>query len=92
MDEKIEVSLDRIQGIINSFNGREFKTTEVLSIYLGGFHSNKDTPAHYSFNAQFGRLLQRNSEQLNITEVRSGVSTKDDNNNSTTTSVWIANT
>lgn len=92
MDEYIEVSLERIQNIIDSFNGQEFETTQVLKNYSGCFYSNKDTPAYYSFNAQFGKLLKRNMDQLNITEIRSNVSTKDDRQNSTTTSIWRANT
>lgn len=30
MDEQLEVSLECIKNIIDSFDGREFKTTEVL--------------------------------------------------------------
>ena len=92
MDEKIEVSLSRIKEIVDSFDGKTFTTVEVLHQYSGGFHSNIDTPAFYSFNAQFGKLLKRNESSLNIIEEKSGVSIKDDNGHRTTTSNWKSRT
>ncbi|MGF1734198.1 hypothetical protein [Photobacterium satsumensis] len=88
MKENIEVSLERIQKIIESYNEKEFMTAEVIRDYSGGFYSNKDTPAYYSFNAQFGKLLKRNELSLRIVEVQSDVRTKDDNGYPTSTSVW----
>ena len=89
MDEKIEVSLSRIETIIGSFRGKvSFKTSDVVREYSGGFYSNVDTPAAYSFNAQFGKLLKRNADALKISEVKKGVSVKDDNDHPTTTSEW----
>ncbi len=88
MDEKIEVSLSRIETIIDSLRGNTFKTSDVVREYSGGFYSNIDTPAAYSFNAQFGKLLKRNVDVLKISEVKSGISVKDDNDHPTTTSEW----
>ncbi|RTR35887.1 hypothetical protein EKG38_24555 [Shewanella canadensis] len=88
MDEIIEVSVPRIQEIIDAFDASEFSTADVLREYSGGFYSNVGTPAHYSFNAQFGKLLQRNCESLRITENRNNVSIKDDNGHKTSTSFW----
>lgn len=88
MKENIEVSLERIQQIVESYNEKEFMTAEVIRDYSGGFYSNKDTPAYYSFNAQFGKLLKRNELSLRIVEVQSDVRTKDDNGHPTSTSVW----
>ena len=88
MDEKIKVSLSRIETIIDSLRGNTFKTSDVVREYSGGFYSNIDTPAAYSFNAQFGKLLKRNADVLKISEVKSGVSVKDDSGHPTTTSEW----
>ena len=88
MDESIEVSLDRIRAIIAGFESDEFSTSDVLREYGGGFFTNTGTPAHYSFNAQFGKLLKRNETALEIEEVRANVSAQDDNGRSTSTSVW----
>ncbi len=88
MDEKIEVSLHRIETIIDSLRSESFTTVDVLKQYSGGFFSNISTPPAYSFNAQFGKLLKRNASNLKITEVESGVHIKDENGHSTTTSVW----
>ena len=88
MDEGIEVSLARIKSIIESFNGNEFSTGDVIREYCGTFCSNIGTPAYYSFNAQFGKLLKRNVETLSITETDKSKTTKDDHGHSTTTSVW----
>lgn len=92
MNEKIEVSIERVQEIIDTFNGQEFKTIDVIKEYSGGFYSNKNTPAYYSFNAQFGKLLKRNEANLNIFEVEKNVRVKDEAGHSTSTSTWQANT
>ena len=91
MDEQIEVSLERIKIIINEKMGRIFTTGDILREYSGGFYSNIGTPAVYSFNAQFGKLLKRNESILQIKEYRSNLSIKDDNGNKTTTSEWKLN-
>ncbi len=88
MYEAIEVSLDRIGAIISRFREGEFSTIDVLREYGGGFYSNAETPAYYSFNAQFGKLLKRNAETLGIEEVRQNADGKDDNGRNTTTSIW----
>ncbi|BDA61035.1 hypothetical protein [Shewanella xiamenensis] len=92
MNEKIEVSIPRIQEIINDFGSAEFSTADVLRGYSGGFYSNVGTPAYYSFNAQFGKLLKRNSEALGITEIQSNVTIPDDNDHTTSTSFWRRST
>jgi len=88
MDERIEVSLSRIGAIINSIRGSTFTTADVLRQYSGGFYSNIGTPAVYSFNSLFGKLLKRNVGVLNISEVNSGVKINDDNGHPTKTSEW----
>lgn len=92
MDEIIEVSIPRIQEIINDFGSAEFTTADVLRGYSGGFYSNVGTPAYYSFNAQFGKLLQKNSATLEISEVQSNVTIPDDNGHKTSTSIWRRST
>ena len=92
MDESIEVSLTRIEEIINSFDGNEFTTADVLRAYSGGFYSNSNTPPNYSFNAQFGKHLKRNAGCLGITETRSKERIQDDNGHQTSASVWQRNT
>lgn len=91
MDEAIEVSLERIRNIIASLPRERFSTGDVIREYCGSFCSNIGTPAHYSFNAQFGKLLKRNEIALGIVEIEKGVSTKDDHEHKTTTSFWQAN-
>lgn len=88
MDERIDVSLERIKGIIDEFETSEFSTADVIRGYSGGFFSNTGTPAFYSFNAQFGKLLKRNAVELMITEIASEVSIKDDCQKPTSTSIW----
>lgn len=51
----------------------------------GGFHSNRNTPAYYAFNAQFGKLLKRNREIPAIDEHRADVPSTDDTQHPTTT-------
>ena len=88
MDEVIEVSLDRIKAIIQTLNAEQFSTGDVIREYTGGFFSNKNTPAYYSFNAQFGKLLKRNMDRLGIREISSNVQVKDDHGHDTSASVW----
>tara|TARA_R110002049_G_scaffold49267_2_gene141143 strand:+ start:1659 stop:1937 length:279 start_codon:yes stop_codon:yes gene_type:complete len=88
MDEDIAVSTNRIRQIIDAFGTSEFSTADVLREYSGGFYSNVGTPAQYSLNAQFGKLLQRNREAFRIREERSNVSIDDDNGHRTSTSFW----
>ena len=91
MNEQIEVSLDRIKIIINK-KGGTFTTADILREYSGGFYSNIGTPAVYSFNAQFGKLLKRNESKLQIKEVLPKVNVNDDNGHKTKTSMWELNT
>ncbi|WP_415243813.1 hypothetical protein [Zhongshania sp.] len=93
MDEVIEVSLERVEKIIDGFGADDFSTVAVLREYCGGFFSNKETPAYYSFNAQFGKLLRRNEERLGIVQVESAASETDDRVPpvKTTTSIWRRN-
>jgi hypothetical protein len=88
MDEQIKVSLYRITTIINEKMNNTFTTADILREYSGGFYSNIDTPASYSFNAQFGKLLKRNEKKLQIKEVSSKVYVIDDNGHKTKTSKW----
>lgn len=91
MDEAIPVSLDRIKAIIDGITSETFSTADVLRGYSGGFCSNHGTPAQFSFNAQFGRLLKRNENKLGIRELESDTPTDDDHGHPTRTSVWARN-
>ena len=88
MKDVIEVDLERIKNIINGFTKNEFSTIDVIREYSGGFYSNKNTAACYSFNAQFGKILQNNSNYLEITEIRTCENARDDNGNITSTTIW----
>ena len=88
MDERIDISLDRIHNCIQEINKSEFTTAEVIRKYFGRFCSNIGTPAIYSFNAQFGALLKRNATRLGITEIASSESIQDDHGHNTSTSRW----
>ncbi|MCA1778001.1 MAG: hypothetical protein LC637_01070 [Xanthomonadaceae bacterium] len=88
MDESIPVSLDRIRETITKIESETFSTADVLRGYSGGFCRNHGTPAHFSFNAQFGKLLKRNDKGLGIREVKSDVPIDDDHGHPTKTSIW----
>ena len=92
MDERIEVSLTRIESCIEALGGHEFTTADVIRQYFGRFCSNLKTPAVYSFNAQFGKLLKRNETRLKIIEIASNENTEDDHGHPTTTSRWRVGT
>ena len=92
MDEAIEVSLERIRNIIASLPRKPFSTGDVIREYCGAFCSNIGTSAHYSFNAQFGKLLKRNAIALGIVEVKKNASAKDDHDRRTSTSIWQVKT
>ncbi|WP_404419490.1 hypothetical protein [Marinospirillum sp.] len=88
MDEAIPVSLDRIRKMIAQIESEHFSTADVLRRYNGGFCSNHGTPAQFSFNAQFGKLLKRNAEDLGIREVEPDASIEDDHGHPTSSSIW----
>ena len=88
MEESIQVSLDRIRSIIATFGSAPFTTADVIRQYSGSFCSNTGTPAYYSFNAQFGKLLKRNENELSIMEIQKDFGIKDDHGHSTSTSIW----
>lgn len=92
MDERIEVSLTRIENCIRALGRDEFTTADVIRQYSGQFCSNLGTPPTYSINAQFGKLLKRNEARLGIVEIASNESTEDDNGHPTTTSRWRVST
>ena len=91
MDERIEVSLTRIASCIDALGLDEFTTADVIRKYSGHFCSDRETPAVYSLNAQFGKLLKRNETRLRITEIGSNESVKDDHRHLTSTSRWRVN-
>lgn len=92
MVEQIEVSLDRIREIISAFDiNSNFSTADVIEKYSGIFVSNIKTPAYYSFNAQFGKLLKRNEITLEIHEIEKEHSIKDGIGHKTKTSQWRRN-
>lgn len=90
MQDFIRVDLQRLQQIIDGYCGGEFYTADIIRAYSGGFYSNRNTPACYSFNAQFGQLLKRNENQLGIMEIESGIRIQDDLGHHTSTSVWCS--
>jgi hypothetical protein len=92
MDERINVSLERVRDCIQKLGGNEFTTADVIRKYSGRFCSNIGTPATYSFNAQFGALLKRNEAKLGIVEIAGNEPVKDDHGHDTTTSRWRIST
>jgi len=92
VDETIEVSLERVRAVILEIESPEFSTAEVIRGYCGGFFANTGTPAYYSFNAQFGKLLKRNFVTLGIKESTAKVPITDDNGHQTSASVWTRDT
>jgi hypothetical protein len=92
MDEKINISVERVRSCIQALNRKEFTTADIIRTYFGRFCSNIGTPATYSFNAQFGKLLKRNKTELGITEIARNEAITDDHDHNTTTSRWKVNT
>lgn len=86
--ERIEVSLDRIRSIIDELHVDRFSTGDIIKAYSGVFCSNLNTPAHYSFNAQFGKLLKRNKSNLRIRQIAESDQAKDDHGHPTSMSWW----
>jgi len=83
----------QVWDIQRSDISNEFSTVAVVREYCGGYFSNKETPAYYSINAQFGKLLKRNERRLGISQVESEASETDDRVPpvKTTTSIWRRN-
>ena len=92
MDEQIGVSLSRVRECIENVtqdrDSLEFTTVDVIRQYLGRFCSDLETAPVYSFNAQFGKLLQGNAESLGIVKIKPDVSIRDDHGHETKTSRW----
>ncbi len=90
MDDFIRVDLDTVKYIIVRFRERQnlILTSDVIRKYCGGFFSNVGIPAHQSFNAQFGKILKKHSEFLEIKEIAADVPVDDDRGHSTTASKW----
>jgi hypothetical protein len=88
MDERIEVSTERIGECICNLNKKEFTTADVLREYPGRFCSDTNTDVNYSFNAQFGKILSRNQDKLKIKKLAADIKIQDDFGNQTTTSKW----
>ena len=89
MDECIPISLERVEHCIAAVDGRcGFTTAQVIREYIGHFCSDRQTPAVYSFNAQFGRLLARNRDRLGIVIIATDERITDDHGHPTTTARW----
>lgn len=86
--ERIDVSLDRIRSIIDELPADGFSTGDVIRAYSGVFCSNLNTPAYYSFNAQFGKLLRRNESNLGIKQIAESHPATDDLAHPTRMSIW----
>ena len=87
--ERIDVSLDRIRSIIDELPpDDDFSTGDAIRAYSGVFCSNLSTPAHYSFNAQFGKLLKRNESNLGIRQIDESRPATDDHGHPTSVSIW----
>lgn len=91
MEDFIRVDLDTIKEIIDRFRERQnsILTSDVIREYCGGFFSNVGIPAHQSFNAQFGKILKKDSEFLKIKEIAADVPVDDDTGYSTAASKWV---
>lgn len=88
--DNIPVNISTLTEIINSFRDKgilEISTADLLREYQGGYHKNTQTAAQQSFNANFGKVLQSNHENLRIVKIESSP-ILDDNQNKTTSSIW----
>ncbi|MEE3662557.1 hypothetical protein V2I52_11595 [Brenneria sp. g21c3] len=77
MIDAITVNFERLGESLNKLreknNSGKALTTEIIEIYMGGFHSNKGVPVNDSWNAQFGKYLKRHAVELGISENRKNV-------------------
>ncbi len=90
MKDFIRVDLNTVKDIIDRFREKEnsILTSDVIRKYCGRFVSNVGIPAHQSFNAQFGKILKKHSDFLDIEEIATDVQVDDDTGHSTTASKW----
>jgi hypothetical protein len=93
MKDFIEVDICKVEDIIEGLrkSGRSLiYSSDVIRAYCGGFFSNLGISPAQSFNAQFARILARNSSVLGISKRRERVSVRDDRQPShpTTTAEW----
>lgn len=88
MDERVPISLDRVEQCIAALGSSSFTTAQVIHGYLGHFCSDRQTLPVYSVNAQFGKLLARNAARLGIVMTAAEVGTRDDHDHPTTTTRW----
>lgn len=93
MTDHIEINEERLHQVLTEMRERNevsALTTDIIEVYMGGFHSNRGVPAKDSWNAQFGKYLKANSPKFGITELNSGESVKV-NGHATTSSRWNLN-
>lgn len=72
MTDHLEINEERLQQVLSEMreSGKDSAlTTDVIELYMGGFHSNKGVPVKDSWNAQFGKYLKANSAKFDISEV-----------------------
>lgn len=92
MPESIPVYLERVEKILNEFrrsNNKTVLTSDIIKKYSGGFYLNINTPAAYSFNALFGKVLRRNEKLLSIEVDVLDVPIDDDLGRKTKTARWL---
>jgi len=89
-EEDLNISIEQIQTIINSFRieRRTFTTIEVIREFSGEYRVDQGVPVSLSHNAAFGRFLSEHEAELGIQLVEHGVHQKDDNGIDTTTAKW----
>lgn len=93
MKENISIDRDKLAQVLNSFrsDGETIvPTTKIIEKYMGGFNQNRGVAPSISWNAQFGKFLMSNSNQLGIS--REAANQKITlNGSATSTSIWNLN-
>ncbi|MEH6386707.1 hypothetical protein [Pseudomonas profundi] len=90
MTDHIDINEERLQQVLAEMRERNEAsalTTDIIELYMGGFHSNKGVPVKDSWNAQFGKYLKANSSKFGINELSSHESVKV-NGHPTSSSRW----
>ena len=83
----LEIQIDSYRGFLQE-GGREFSTADFIRKRDGQFLSERNAPAADSYNAQVGRFLSENKDELGVVKVADGKSIQDDDGHKTTTATW----
>ena len=92
MTKQINIEPNALQLILDEMRSeglRRASTIDILRRYQGGYFKNSGISASQSFNAKFGKALQRQAKNIGIREDEAGQSNIDDRGERTTCFIWV---